>query len=161
MRARILLAASALVFASCSSEKTADLPPPPLNRSAESPLSQGAGAEALQAVRSYLKNAKQMDVEKMTLEIREADLSGERGACTVAVGLKDLPGAAPMAFTYELVRKDGVWTVASSRPADGEAHGSPPAGAASPHGASSSDLPPGHPPVGGDAPPPAPGAPAR
>ncbi|MGC8762603.1 MAG: hypothetical protein ACP5VN_03055 [Acidobacteriota bacterium] len=151
MRTAIVLAAAALVFASCSSEKTADLPPPPLTRKAPAAEAQGPRAEALQAVRAYLKDAKQMDVEKMTLEIREADLSADKGTCTVAVGLREMPGAAPMAFTYELVRKDGVWTVASSRPAAGEAHGMPPSGTTSPHGAASPDLPAGHPPVEGGA----------
>jgi hypothetical protein len=162
MRTGIVLAAAALLLsASCSSEKTADLPPPPLARSAPASEAQGPRAEALEAVRTYLREVKQMDVEKMSLEVREANLSAERGTCTVAVGLKEMPGAAPMAFTYELVRKDGVWTVAASRPAAGEAHGATPSGTASPHGAPSPDLPPGHPPVEGSAAPPGHGSPAR
>lgn len=151
MRTGILLAASLLVLASCSSEKTADLPAPPLARSAFAVETEGHRTQALEAVRAYLRDAKQMDVEKMTLQIREADLSAERGTCTVAVGLKEMPAAAPMAFTYELVRKDGVWAVASSRPAAGEAHGAPPSGDPSPHGTASSSLPPGHPPMEGGA----------
>lgn len=152
MKSGMLLAAAALVLAACSSEKTADLPPPPLARSVPAAEAQGPRAEALEAVRSYLRDQKQMDVEKMTLELREADFSGEKGSCTVAVGLRDVPAAPAMAFTYELVRKGGLWTVASSRPAAGAAHGMPPAAPGPKEAGASAELPPGHPPLEGGSP---------
>lgn len=170
MRSLAWIALSAgLLLMACSSPETsapADAAASAAPAQASEGLKASSGEEAavLDAVRTYLTEVRQMDVAKMSLGLRNLTVDGDSAECIVDFGLKEAPGAPAMTYAYSLARKDGRWTVAASRPADGTGHGAvpsggnsmpgghPPASGANPHGmaaghADSTDLPPGHPPV--------------
>ena len=165
----IALSAGLLLLMACSSPQTsapadAAASAAPARASEGAEASSGEEAAVADAVRTYLVEVRQMDVAKMSLGLRDFKVDGDSAECIVDFGLKEAPGAPAMTYAYSLARKDGRWTVASSRPADGTGHGAvpsagdstpgghPPASGANAHGmaaghADPADLPAGHPPV--------------
>lgn len=101
------------------------------------------------ALTKYLNERSGLNLSAMTWEIKE--FNQDRDRATVQLLFTSKQGGVQMPVTYELRKENNVWTVQR------------PSGSATPHGAavppmpqmpSAGELPSGHPPVGGEAPPP-------
>lgn len=110
----------------------------------------GPEAPFLQAVDTYLQKVKNIDTSLMTIQVQDLKVEGQTATAKVVYSAKkgDMP---PMTYLYDFAQKDGAWTVLKSQPAGADAH----AGMGMPEGmggAQGSDLPPGHPQIGGSMP---------
>ena len=111
-----------------------------------------AGTEGpfLQAVDTYLQKVKNIDTSLMTIQLQDLKVEGETATAKVVYGAKK--GEMPaMTYLYDFAKKDGAWTVLKSQPEGSDPHagmGMPPGMG----GGQGSDLPPGHPEVGGQMP---------
>jgi hypothetical protein len=155
--ATVLLASAALLLA-VACEKA---PPPAVNTSASATApdqpaaaAQPEAAEIQKAVETYVQTVRNVDVSKMTITVKDLKVEGDKATCAITYGYKADPSVPPMAYQYELERKDGAWTVASSRPEGSEGHagamamppGHPGTESMPAHGAEG-QMPAGHPPV--------------
>ena len=99
------------------------------------------------AIRDHLTERSDLDMSKMTLEMHEVKISGDKATAEVVFRTTTDP-PAQMNYHYDLHRESGIWKVDTGRPSasgsqhpqmgDGESAGEPGAG----------ELPAGHPPVG-------------
>jgi hypothetical protein len=107
------------------------------------------------AVVTYLTEVRGLDLGKMSLEIKNPQIHGDKATCEAAFTVKGMSDMPPMEYTYELAQENGAWKVTASNPKSGAHAGAPPSGEMPPGhpGAGENvgglEMPPGHPPVGG------------
>lgn len=107
------------------------------------------------AVITYLTEVRGLDLSKMSLELKNQQIQGNKATCEAAFTVKGMADMPPMEYAYELAQENGAWKVTASKAKDGGHVGAPPSGEMPPGhpGAGENvgglDMPPGHPPVGG------------
>jgi hypothetical protein len=91
------------------------------------------------AVYAYLQEVRQLDLTKMSVEVKNQKMEGDRASCEVSFSLRE-GGMPPMEYTYELAKDGEGWKVTSSKSLTGAHAGTTPPGG---------QVPPGHPAMGG------------
>jgi len=109
---------------------------------------------ARQSVLDYLTKRANLNIAAMNVTVTSLVCREKDADVTVAFTAKGSNPGQPMSFPYTLERQGEHWVVKSKSETGGNPHGA----GANPHGAGAGTtqpgaaLPPGHPPVGGDAP---------
>jgi hypothetical protein len=101
------------------------------------------------AIRDHLTERSDLDMTKMTLEMHEVKVNGDKATAEVVFRTTTEP-PAQMNYHYDLHRESGLWKVDTGRPSaasnqhpqmgEGEAAGDA--------GSDAGELPAGHPPIG-------------
>jgi hypothetical protein len=151
--AAVLLACLTLA---CQKPATPNAPSKAVPAAAVVPSSAPAPSDPLQAaVVTYLTKVRGLDLNKMSLELKNQQIHGDKATCEAAFTVKGVADMPPMEYTYELTQENGAWKVTASNPKGGGHAGAPPSGEMSPghpgapQNVGGLDMPPGHPPVGG------------
>jgi hypothetical protein len=103
-----------------------------------------------ESVMTYVRDVRGLSVDQMNIDVQSVTVEGTKATAVVSFALK-AGGMPPLAFEYQLEKKDGKWGVTGSKPAAGAAPhgGGAPAGSGMPSGMPPGmGMPPGHPPVG-------------
>lgn len=160
------MVAALLAFSTVACQKPAEpaAPLPPAKVQVTPAPAVPAPSDPIQkAVYTYLQEVRQLDLTKMSVEVKNQKVEGEKASCDVSFSLRE-GGMPPMEYTYELAKDGEGWSVTSSKSLTGAHAGTPPPGGQMPpghpamgdapagmpaHGGSSAEptMPPGHPPV--------------
>jgi hypothetical protein len=98
-------------------------------------------AEIRAAILARLASQGTLNLQSFDTDVKQVTIQGDRAQAQVEFRVKGGPGA--MSMTYQLQRRDAVWTVLDANPVDGDSHpalsGNPPS-AAPPVGGSTHSL---------------------
>ena len=92
------------------------------------------------AVYDYIENVRQVNLNMLSVEIKNQKVEGTKATCDVSYIMKE-DGKPFMEYSYELAQEGGIWKVTSSKAKGGTHAGMPAAGG---------DMPAGHPGMGGE-----------
>ena len=107
--------------------------------------SEDSEAAIAAAIDSHLGLRTDLGVDRMRVEIAQVKFQGDEATAAVTITARDDPDAS-MQMMYRLTRVGDGWKVQAPRTDDRVTHGAP---SGSEPGSVKSDLPAGHPPLGG------------